>query len=217
MRDLPLLIMAIGIWSYWLIGVVLVLRNRLVARSPAGLRARSFIERHDAAGVIPRQRVEQIMWLVWVPLIVLWNALPGMALRKDDPPWALPAFATDSSAMFAVRWLAAGMGVAALLLTIVCWITMGRSWRVAIVPGEKTALVTSGPFRFVRHPIYALSCLMIVCTAVVLPTWPMMILAITHVAMMNIKARNEERFLRGLHGEAYEQYMRHTGRFLPWA
>jgi protein-S-isoprenylcysteine O-methyltransferase Ste14 len=199
--DRPLLIITLCIWTYWLVGIALVLRNRFIAGSPAG--------------VIPRERIERYMWLLWVPLIVLWNLLPALAMRKDDPPWALPAFAAASTWITALRWLAACLGVAALLMTISCWFTMGRSWRVAIVPGEKTMLVTSGLFRFVRHPIYALSCLLIACSAIVLPTWPMIAVAITHIALMNIKARREEEFLRGVHGEAYENYVRRTGRFLP--
>jgi len=34
-------------------------------------------------------------------------------------------------------------------------------------------------------------------------------------ALMNVKARNEERFLVGAHGAAYDEYCRRTGRFLP--
>ena len=200
MQDLPLLIVALCIWTYWFLGIALVLWNRLIARRPAG--------------VIPRVRAEQVMWLLWVPLIALWNVLPALALRKDDPPWALPAFAADAP-VIAVRWIAACIGAVALLLTISCWLTMGRSWRVAIVPGERTALVTTGLFRFARHPIYALSCLLMICSAIVLPTWPMILIAVLHIVLMNIKARREEQFLRGVHGEAYDHYMSRTGRFVP--
>ena len=201
MRDLPLLIVALCIWIYWFLAISLAVRNRLIGGRPAG--------------VIPTVPVEQVMWLLWVPLVAIWNVLPALALRKDDPPWALPAFASDSTVMLAARWIAACIGAASLILTIWCWITMGRNWRVAIVPGEKTSLVTSGLFRFVRHPIYALSCLMMICSAAVLPTWPMVLIAVLHIVLMNIKARREEQFLRGVHGEAYDQYMSRTGRFVP--
>jgi len=46
-------------------------------------------------------------------------------------------------------------------------------------------------------------------------TLPLLLLAIVHIGMMIIKARNEERFLAGVHGAAYADYCRRTGRFVP--
>jgi protein-S-isoprenylcysteine O-methyltransferase Ste14 len=92
---------------------------------------------------------------------------------------------------------------------------MGRNWRMAVAPGEETELVTSGPFARVRHPIYALSILLMLCTLVVVPTLPLLAMAVVHVGLMVVKARNEERFLERLHGAAYADYCRRTGRFVP--
>ena len=79
----------------------------------------------------------------------------------------------------------------------------------------KTALITDGPFRRIRHPIYAFSILLMVCTAIVLPTWPMLVVAAIQIALYNAKARNEERHLLKSHGEAYAVYIERTGRFIP--
>ena len=54
-----------------------------------------------------------------------------------------------------------------------------------------------------------------VCSAVVLPTLPMIVLAVVHLALVNAKARNEERHLLATHGEAYARYVARTGRFVP--
>jgi protein-S-isoprenylcysteine O-methyltransferase Ste14 len=43
----------------------------------------------------------------------------------------------------------------------------------------------------------------------------MLAVAAVHVALMILKARNEERHLLASHGETYERYVRRTGRFLP--
>jgi protein-S-isoprenylcysteine O-methyltransferase Ste14 len=53
------------------------------------------------------------------------------------------------------------------------------------------------------------------CSAVVLPTPPMLLIALVHVVLMNIKARNEEAHLAAIHGEAYDRYAARTGRFVP--
>jgi protein-S-isoprenylcysteine O-methyltransferase Ste14 len=92
---------------------------------------------------------------------------------------------------------------------------MGRNWRMAVAPDQQTDLVTTGLYSLVRHPIYALSILLMVCTLVVVPTLPVLGLALVHIGLMLAKARNEERFLAGRHGAVYLHYMQRTGRFVP--
>jgi protein-S-isoprenylcysteine O-methyltransferase Ste14 len=92
---------------------------------------------------------------------------------------------------------------------------MGKSWRMAVTPGERTELVTTGLYRSIRHPIYALSIALMLCTAAILPSPPMLALAAVHVALMAMKARNEEAHLLRLHGDSYASYVARTGRFLP--
>jgi protein-S-isoprenylcysteine O-methyltransferase Ste14 len=43
----------------------------------------------------------------------------------------------------------------------------------------------------------------------------MAFVALVHIALMLVKARNEERFLLAAKGEAYARYCRRTGRFIP--
>jgi protein-S-isoprenylcysteine O-methyltransferase Ste14 len=86
---------------------------------------------------------------------------------------------------------------------------MARSWRIGIDPEEKTQLIFSGPFRIVRHPIYALSILL------VLGTLAMLVITIVHIACLQSGARREEVYLLGKHGRVYADYMKHVGRFLP--
>jgi protein-S-isoprenylcysteine O-methyltransferase Ste14 len=53
------------------------------------------------------------------------------------------------------------------------------------------------------------------CSLVVVPTWPMLALAVVHFGMTQLKARHEERHLSSVHGAAYRDYVARTGRFLP--
>ena len=114
-----------------------------------------------------------------------------------------------------LRWAAAGIGALCLHGSIRAWRRMGRNWRMAVAPGQKTELVTGGPFARVRHPIYALSMLLMLCTLAVVPTLPLLLIAAVHITLMLLKAHNEERFLKGVHGAAYADYCRRTGRFVP--
>jgi protein-S-isoprenylcysteine O-methyltransferase Ste14 len=200
MGDLPAMVLAATIWTYWFCVGVMVVRVRRRTRK--------------LSGVVPKQRLEQLMWMVWVPLVVVWMTLPYLAASSDRAPWALPAFALEPG-WLAVRWAAALVGVACLALTIECWIRMGKNWRMAVTPDERTELVTSGLYGHIRHPIYALSIVLMIASALVVPTVPMAVVALVHVVLMLVKTRNEERFLLEAKGEAYACYCRRTGRFVP--
>jgi protein-S-isoprenylcysteine O-methyltransferase Ste14 len=200
MRVLPLLISTLTVWAYWLrVGAMIV-------------RARHR-ERLDV-GVVTERPTERAMWLVFVPIVAAWCTLPYLALTRDDGVLAVPPFARDAAAYPALRWLCALAAVACLALTLRCWRDMGRHWRMDISESN-TELVTRGFFARVRHPIYALSIAMMLATAVALPTLPMASIAVIHVALMIVKARNEEAHLARMHGEAYARYVARTGRFLP--
>lgn len=200
MNDLSAIVLSATIWVYWTCVGVLAVRVRRRTRK--------------LAGIVPSQPLEQVMWLVWVPLVTAWMALPFLAATRTAAPWALPTFAHEMPYL-ALRWIGAGFGLVCLALSIECWRRMGKNWRMAVAPDQKTELVTTGLYRYVRHPIYAVSILLMLCTVVVIPTGPVIVMAAIHITMMIMKARNEERFLLGVHGAAYAQYCRRAGRFLP--
>jgi protein-S-isoprenylcysteine O-methyltransferase Ste14 len=164
-------------------------------------------------GLVPEQGLERLMWLIWVPLIAAWLFLPYAALKRADAPFALPTF-VHSEPYQSLRVAAAACAVVALLVTVRCWLRMGDDWRMD-VGTRKTALITDGLFRLIRHPIYAFSMLLMVSSALVVPTAPMIVIAAIHLTLMNLKARNEEHHLSTVHGEAYRRYVARTGRFFP--
>ena len=86
---------------------------------------------------------------------------------------------------------------------------------MAVAVGEKTNLITDGPFSRIRHPIYAFQILLMICTLVVVPTLPMLLVAVTHFALMYVKARNEEKYLLQTQFDDYSRYVQRTGRFFP--
>ena len=57
--------------------------------------------------------------------------------------------------------------------------------------------------------------MLMICSAVIVATLPMLAIAVVHVVLMHFKARNEERHLLKMHGDAYAAYLRRTGRFVP--
>lgn len=207
MLDFPLLLLAATISAYWLGVGVMIVRVRRATRRSGDLASEQRVERL-------RER-PGIMWMIWVPLVAAWIALPYLALTKTAGIVALPAFATYDGAYAMLRSAAALLALACLAATIWCWLRMGRNWRMDVSVATKTELITDGPFRRIRHPIYAFSILLMLCSVAIVPTVPMLFVAAAHIVLMNLKARTEERHLRTSHGEAYERYARRTGRFFP--
>jgi len=201
MHDIPLAILTTAICSYWIGVGVMILRVRRKTRKVVGL--------------VPEQRLERFMWLIWVPLVVAWIYVPWATLAGSRAVPALPEFALREPLYAALRWAAAAMAVLALGATIKCWMRMGNDWRMDVGLDSKTDLITDGLYARVRHPIYAFSILLLLCSAVIVPTVPMLVIAAIQTALWNVKARNEERHLREVHGDAYARYLRRTGRFFP--
>lgn len=202
--QVPALVTGVNICAYWTSVGYMVVRVDRKSRGMARLLA-------------PSQPRERIMVLVWVPLVIGWMLLPLVA--AGQPPgaasiWALPAW-TGAPAVLAWRWAATALAVGCWLASIACWRHMGCHWRMAVDPQKPPVLLTDGPFAIVRHPIYALSILMMACTAVVTPTPLMLLLAVVHITLMHLKARNEEAFMQRQHGDAYNEYCRRVGRFVP--
>jgi protein-S-isoprenylcysteine O-methyltransferase Ste14 len=200
MPDLPLLTLALTVTSYWgKVGAMVVQARR---RS------------HDLAGLVPEQRRERLVWLILVPLVLLWIALPWIALNHRGGLLGAPALAYEAPWSW-LRWLAAVVAVASFVLTRRCWKRMGKDWRMDVSEKNRDALITDDLFEHVRHPIYALQILLMLCTALILPSPPVLALAATHFAVMATKARREEAHLLGLHGDSYARYVARTGRFVP--
>jgi protein-S-isoprenylcysteine O-methyltransferase Ste14 len=202
MLDPAAVLLAIVVWAYW--GRVGAMSWRIRRRT------------RTLSGVVPEQGLERLLWLGFVPVVACWLAFPLLAAGRDSGPWALPAFSRELP--WAVIRLASAAAAALILLaTLRCWRRMGRHWKMAVTPGERQPLITDGPFSRVRHPIYGYQILLMLASLVVIPTLPMLVLAALHLVLMLFKARNEERYLLGQHGDDYARYVARTGRFFPRA
>jgi protein-S-isoprenylcysteine O-methyltransferase Ste14 len=155
--------------------------------------------------IVPRERTGRWMRLVWVPVLALWVVLPWRHAPLPAPQGVALAVGMAGAA---VAWLA-------FFASIHCWRRMGTSWRLGIDPREKTALVTTGLYARVRHPIYGLSIALMLGTLAAAPSVPMAVVAFIHIALLQVEARREESHLRRVHGAEYDAYSRKTGRVLP--
>lgn len=104
--------------------------------------------------------------------------------------------------------LAAGIIVTA---AIVVWSLM------ALPPSQRgRELVTAGPFRYVRHPLYAAFLIGFnFGIALYLDGWIFFVWAVLQYPLWHLNIAGEERLMHRNFGQAYSDYCQKTGRFLP--
>ncbi|WP_054044789.1 isoprenylcysteine carboxylmethyltransferase family protein [Alloactinosynnema sp. L-07] len=108
------------------------------------------------------------------------------------------------------------LAVFGILATFGAQLALGASWRIGVDQTEHTALVTSGPFRLVRNPVFAAAAIVFLGLALMVPN-PMAIAGLAVVLLgIEIQVRLvEEPFLCSVHGATYTDYASRVGRFLP--
>jgi protein-S-isoprenylcysteine O-methyltransferase Ste14 len=199
-HSLPAFLVGVILLTYWLRVLQMVAKTKKdVGR---------------AANFIPPERLGRLIRIIWIPVVTLWVLLPLVTSFWMDPPAVLRPIAAISSNPFLI-WPALAVAIAAFALTWVCWQKMGKSWRMGIDPNERTQLVFTGPYAYVRHPIYGLSSLLMLMTMIVCASPLMLVIGVLHIIFMQWEVRREDKVLVAIHGSAYADYSARVGRFIP--
>jgi protein-S-isoprenylcysteine O-methyltransferase Ste14 len=120
------------------------------------------------------------------------------AAHEPSPPsgaWAL--------------WLAAPILGLSVWLMAASVRTLGKQWSLAAEIQTHHKLIATGPYAYVRHPIYVGTFGMLVGTGLLMTT-PLrnLVAVLIYLGGTWIRVREEERLLRGVFGEEYEAYAR---------
>jgi protein-S-isoprenylcysteine O-methyltransferase Ste14 len=105
--------------------------------------------------------------------------------------------------------------VAALLLMVWARLTFGRRSFHASADPTPGGLVSTGPYRFIRHPIYTAACLFV--WAGVLSNWSVLagLLGVVLLVGAFVRMLCEERLVVAAYPE-YREYARSTKRIVPY-
>jgi protein-S-isoprenylcysteine O-methyltransferase Ste14 len=141
----------------------------------------------------------RVVLVVLVILLVRVGALRGHNLNTD--PWR---------AGVGLLMFAAGLGFA-----IWARVHIGRNWGTPMSQKEEPELVTSGPYRLVRHPIYSGILVAATGTAVAL-SWLWLIVVALAAMYFIYSATVEERYLTEQFSDAYPKYKHSTKMLVPF-
>lgn len=145
---------------------------------------------------------------VLMALALIALAVAGVASLRGFPA------VVDLSRWTAVAGLALMIGGTALVLAAQA--AMGETWRIGVDPGERTELIREGLFAVVRNPVFSAIGLVMIGFALLVPNVLSVAGLVAGAAGIELQARRiEEPHLLRLHGDAYAEYARRVGRFVP--
>jgi len=133
-------------------------------------------------------------WAIFLPAGTYW--------AKPLPVWRLAA--------------GIALGLAGIWLASAGVRHLGKQWRVSAALNSDHKLITSGPYRIVRHPIYASMFAMNIMSALLLgrlPWWPIGIALF--VAGLEIRVHVEDTLLRDRFGSRFEEWKAQVPAYLP--
>ena len=137
------------------------------------------------------------LMLVFLQLVLL----AGLAL--SGPWW-------PTGAMSRV-WIAGGIALGVWSLA-----TLGlRHLRATPEPAAGARLIVTGPYRWMRHPMYTATLVVVTGWLIGYATWPRGLLALLLLVVLLVKLRFEERLL-ARHFPEYAAYTERTKRLVPW-
>ena len=120
----------------------------------------------------------------------------------------VPADLSLREAGFFITWIGVGIAI---------WARrhIGKNWSGLVTLKAGHQLICTGPYRWVRHPIYTGMLVGVLGTALVLGEWRGILAFALLIVAHTLKARREEALMVRHFGSVYEDYRKTTGFLVP--
>ncbi len=141
--------------------------------------------------------------------LVLWLSMIGYLIYPPLLAWSnvgLPEW---------LRWLGAGIGISCIFLIYWMFINIDTGISPTVATRSEHKLSTSGPYRWIRHPLYSFGTLFFLSFALMADSWFIAFMAVLALVLLTLRLPNEEAHLIEKFGDEYREYMQRTGRFFP--
>jgi protein-S-isoprenylcysteine O-methyltransferase Ste14 len=133
--------------------------------------------------------------------------------------YALTGFPASLDRPFipALAWLGLVPLVGALWLFRRSHADLGRNWSITLQVRDQHALVKTGVYRLIRHPMYSSFFLLGLAQMLLLPNWLAGISGVMGAGILfAFRVQREERMMLESFGDEYRAYMTLTKRIIPW-
>lgn len=141
--------------------------------------------------------------------LIGWLSVITYLINPDWMKWSeisLPDWA---------RWI--GVVTGAISVPLLYWLfkSIGKNITQTVKTRKKHELVTTGPYRWVRHPLYSVGTLLFLSFALISSNWFIGLMTLMSLVMLMVRLPKEEMNLIERFGDEYKDYMRRTGRLIP--
>lgn len=135
-----------------------------------------------------------------------------LALALDRWAFSLRFGAGSRPATLLTGWLLLAIGASLLLWALRTF----HHAQTAIMPSRPaSSIVTTGPFRFSRNPMYVSLTLMYIGLSLLMSlVWPLLLLPVVLTTLFGLVIRREERYLDDAFHAEYAEYRRRVRRWL---
>lgn len=158
-----------------------------------------------------RRRESLVTRLPTVVLTVLAAAL--LAFRDQPLHWLEERFLPPTMMAY---WLGLLMIAAGLAFAVWARATLGRNWSNTVTVKQDHELIRTGPYRYVRHPIYSGMLFAILGTAIAFGEWRGLLAFALLTGSLLLKLRMEERFMRESFPDEYPRYRAEVPALIPF-
>jgi protein-S-isoprenylcysteine O-methyltransferase Ste14 len=150
-------------------------------------------------------RLTHVLPLTLAAILFANGHLPVPALNRSLIPQTPISFT-----------IGAVLTAAGLLFAVWARQVIGRNWSASVTVKQDHALVTSGPYAWVRHPIYTGLMVALIGSAVALGLVRAAIAVLIALAAISYKLRVEERVMLEQFGATYRAYSARVPRLIPF-
>jgi len=160
---------------------------------------------------IPRRRESPSLrvgrGLVALPLFI------GILTYVVNPGWM--TWASLAPPVW-VRWVGVVSGLLAVPAGYWVFSSLGRNVSETVLTKTHHEMVTTGPYRWIRHPLYTTGLTLMLAIGLMAANWFILLFGLIALASIRlVVVPLEERELLTKFGAEYREYMRRTGRLLP--
>jgi len=141
--------------------------------------------------------------------LALWSSFLIYVISPAAMSWSTLSIPQE------LRWIGAIFAVSSLPLLYWVMHSLGKNLTDTVVTRAEHTLVTTGPYRWVRHPFYTVVFSSLFSLSLVAANWLIGLLTLLMLLVIMKRTDTEEAKLIERFGEAYRNYMQRTGRFLP--
>jgi protein-S-isoprenylcysteine O-methyltransferase Ste14 len=115
-----------------------------------------------------------------------------------------------------VRWIGVAIGLLAIPSAWWLFSNLGRNVSETVLTKADHSLVTTGPYQWVRHPLYATGGALLVAVGLIAANWFILLLAGVAVVLVRVLVvPREEQALIAKFGDDYRCYKQRTGAMFP--